>query len=261
MALVDALTEWAAAQPWIDWLELGGSLGRGAGDELSDIDAGIGVTGSLDESIELVESAVAGLAPVAGRLRQAWPDGAHVIAVYADGRQLSLVVQPAESRSGLAPQARALVDKSGRLALPLSPERWAPDQETLREWAFLGWIAVGDAARHAHRGHPWRALKSLTEARDRAWQLWAARQGLTFPQFGEITVENAVAPLPPDIEATHPARLDREQLIAAARVLADVLEPLSPPDVVDGPAVVIRRRVDALRSIPDRGGVAAPAND
>ncbi len=41
--LVDRLHRWAEAQPWIDWLELGGSLGRGAGDAWSDLDAGIGV--------------------------------------------------------------------------------------------------------------------------------------------------------------------------------------------------------------------------
>jgi hypothetical protein len=43
--LVRRLQSWAADTPWVEWLELSGSLGRGAGDELSDVDAGIGVTG------------------------------------------------------------------------------------------------------------------------------------------------------------------------------------------------------------------------
>jgi hypothetical protein len=41
--IVDSLTRWASETEWCDWLELAGSLGRGAGDEWSDVDAGLGV--------------------------------------------------------------------------------------------------------------------------------------------------------------------------------------------------------------------------
>lgn len=65
--LVASLTAWAEAQPWIDWLELGGSLGRGAGDAWSDIDAGLGVVEGEDLEVRRDEAllAIAGFAPVA----------------------------------------------------------------------------------------------------------------------------------------------------------------------------------------------------
>ena len=229
--LVDALAAWAASQEWVDWLEVGGSLGRDAGDELSDVDAGLGVTGALDAAVGAAEAAITAFGPVAGTLRQEWQGSTHLVVGYDDGRQLSLVVLPADARTGLPPQARALLDRSGRLATALPDERWTPAAGTVREWAFLAWVAVGDAARHAHRGHPWRALRSLTEGRDLVWQLWAARLGLTFPQFGAVTVENAGAPAPDGMAATHPASLERATLLRAARALADVLAPLSPADL------------------------------
>lgn len=243
--LVADLEAWAAAHSWVDWLELGGSLGRGAGDLLSDVDAGIGVTGDLDEAVARAESAAASFAPVAAQLRQAFGTGTHLIAVYRDGRQLSLVVLPADARGGLPPQARALLDRSGRLATALPANRWAPAPEAVREWAFLAWVATGDAARHAHRGHPWRALRSLTEARDLAWQLWAARQGLTYPQFGAVSAENEGAGGPAGIAATHPPTLGAADLLAAATALADVLEPLTPADLADL-AATVRARLGAL---------------
>jgi glyoxylase-like metal-dependent hydrolase (beta-lactamase superfamily II) len=61
--LVSRLTRWVEAAPWASWLELSGSLGRDAGDEHSDVDAGIGEQGRLDE----IEAAVHEFAPVGAR--------------------------------------------------------------------------------------------------------------------------------------------------------------------------------------------------
>lgn len=236
--LVADLTRWAHGCPWVDWLELAGSLGRGAGDDLSDVDAGLGVAEGepFDERRDQALAAVTGFAPVAGSLVQRWrADAVHLVVVYRDGRQLSLVVAPASMREGLPPQARGLLDRSGRLAADLPPHTWAPDDETAAEWAFLAWIAVGDAARHAHRAHPWRALRSVTEARDLLWQLWAARHGLTFPMFGAVTVENAGVEPPPGLERTHPASLAAADLLEAAHALGLVLREVdesAPPELV-----------------------------
>src|SRR5690606_16830592 len=172
--------------------------------------------------------------------------GWHCVAAYADGRQLSLVVLPAEVRTGLPPQSRALLDRSGRLARPLPAERWAADAATRREWAFLAWIGIGDAARHAVRGRVWRALRSLTEARDHAWRLWAAEAGVPYPAFGAVGVENADLPAPPGLAATHPADLRAGSLLAAAGALADVLTGLEPR--LDALEASIRGRLSALRA-------------
>ncbi|MFC7620599.1 hypothetical protein [Microlunatus sp. GCM10028923] len=245
--LVQRLTDWAARQPWVDWLELGGSLGRGAGDAWSDLDAGIGVTGDdLDVRRDEAVQAVSSFAPVAGTLVQGWQSGSHCIVAYRDGRQLSLVVAPADFRSGRPPESRALLDRTGRLADPVPAERLATDPETLREWEFLAWIAIGDAARHAVRGHRWRALRSLTEARDLVWQLWGADRGVVYPAFGVVSVENAGLPEPPGMAATHPADLDQESLVDAAESLSRVLAELRTDH--EELAESIRHRIRDLRS-------------
>lgn len=159
---------------------------------------------------------------------------------------MSLVVAPADRRKGLPPQARALLDRSGRLGQPLPADRWTPDAETQREWAFLAWVSIGDAARHAVRGHTWRALRSLTEARDQIWQLWAADSDVVYPAFGVVSVENADLPAPPGLDTTHPADLEPATLIDAAEALGRILSELRTdlPDL----AASIRRRIDALRA-------------
>ena len=42
-SLLESLITAAEGEPAFRWVELGGSLARGAGDELSDIDAGLGI--------------------------------------------------------------------------------------------------------------------------------------------------------------------------------------------------------------------------
>jgi hypothetical protein len=242
--LVAALNEWALATDWVDWVEIGGSLGRGAGDALSDVDAGIGVRsladhpGRVDEALK----AASGFAPVAAALAQPWDGGAtHLICAYRDGRQLSLVVLDEGFRTGLPPQAIATVDKSDRLMTPLDQDRWDPDEATVREWAFLAWIALGDAARHRLRDHPWRALAALTEARGQLWKLHAQALGLPYPMHGAVTVENAEAEPPQGIRDTHPADLGAGELHRALTAAAGLLEPYTTGDLRDLAATVEAR--------------------
>jgi hypothetical protein len=249
-ALVEALNDWARRTDWVDWVEIGGSIGRGAGDELSDVDAGIGVLALADHPsrIDDARTAMHAFAPVAASLTQILGgDTTHLISVYEDGRQLSLVVLDAEARQGLPPQAVATVDKSGRLSRSLDQSRWDADEATVREWAFLAWIAIGDAARHRLRGRTWRALHALTDARDHLWRLWAHSHGLAFPMFGAVTVENAGADLPPGIEATHPGDLSAAAIHRALTALARLLEPYTAGDLA-ALADTVRARLDLLES-------------
>jgi hypothetical protein len=193
-----------------------------------------------------VLSATRTFAPVADSIVEDLSGRAHLIVVFEDGRQLSLVVIPASIRDGLPPQSKALLDRSSRLANALPESRWAPSAATIRDWSFEAWISVGDAARHAVRGHPWRALRSLTEARDFAWQLWAAEQGVTYPLFGAVSVENAGLAGPAGIEATHPASLLAAETLDAVQSLANLLTPLTVRNDVDGVARVVRARIAAL---------------
>lgn len=156
-----------------------------------------------------------------------WLGGAatHLVVVYRDGRQLSLVVSAAESRPGLPPEATALVDKTGRLATAIDPARWAADTETRREWTFLACIAAGDALKHAGRSRWWRAVGSLNEARDHYLKLLAADAQVDFPQFGAVSLENAGRQVPDALGDTLLGDLDADAVAAAVRVLVALLEP------------------------------------
>ncbi|MEU4387814.1 hypothetical protein [Promicromonospora sp. NPDC023805] len=222
--LVEILTLWARETPWVEWLELAGSLGRGAGDEYSDIDAGVGLLDGGD--LEAIEHAVTEFAPTAAVLRQPFgPETTHLVCIYQDGRQLSLVVMPSATRTGLAPEAVALVDKLDRLSTSLDRATWDPDADGRREWAFLACIAAGDALKHARRGTYWRALRSLTEARDLYLQLVAAQEQVVFPQFGAVSLENAGRPVPERLAATLVGSPDQDALVDAVEVLLSLLAP------------------------------------
>jgi hypothetical protein len=72
--LLESLIAAAEAAPAFRWLELGGSLARGAGDELSDIDAGLGIAdASWDEDLAAAETATRAAGPVADAFRQRYP--------------------------------------------------------------------------------------------------------------------------------------------------------------------------------------------
>ncbi|MGI5191475.1 hypothetical protein ACQEVI_25275 [Promicromonospora sp. CA-289599] len=222
--LVERLTAWARETPWVEWLELAGSLGRGAGDEYSDIDAGVGL---LDGGVlGAVQQAVTEFAPAAAVLRQPFgPETTHLVCIYQDGRQLSLVVMPSATRTGLAPEALALVDKLDRLSTSLDRAMWDPDADGRRQWAFLACIAAGDALKHARRGTCWRALRSLTEARDLYLQLVAAQERVVFPQFGAVSLENAGRPVPERLAATLVDSPDPDAIADAVQALLSLLAP------------------------------------
>ena len=63
---ITALLDAAEAEPAFRWLELGGSLARDAGDELSDIDAGLGIADSdWPAAVTLVEETIRRAGPAA----------------------------------------------------------------------------------------------------------------------------------------------------------------------------------------------------
>jgi hypothetical protein len=251
--LAGQLRAWAEGVEWCEWVELAGSLGRGAGDEMSDVDAGLGVSRAIpyDEAVALALAAVLRFAPVADSIVQPYGEQrTHLIVQYADGHQLSLVVSVGDQRPGLAPGSQALFDRTGRLRQVFAPSVLTASRDQQREWAFLAWWGLADVAKHAHRGSCWRALTSLNEVRDLVWQLHAASLGLDYPSFGAVSVENAGLPAPYGIEASLCGTAEPSAIIAAAQGLARVLDPLSAHLDVPGLRAVTFGR---LHDAPERG--------
>jgi hypothetical protein len=235
-AILSRLVTAAGATRRLRWIEMTGSLARGAGDPLSDIDAGMGIADDAwdaateaAEAVAVTEALLHGFEPVTDSFRQRFPgpDGAwcwHLVTLYESGVQLSLVIMPASWRPGLPPQSVALYDADGILSRPYLPPSAQASAAVAREWAYLAWMALGDVAKYAERGSAWEARARLEEARGLLWQLWAIGLGSVYPAFGLTSVlDTPGAQLPPGIEATA-AGLAVADALAAAGSLADLLD-------------------------------------
>ncbi len=208
------------------WFELGGSLARQAGDELSDIDCGAGIRDDAYAGAEpRIEALVGGLGGIVDLFHQAMGERVrHTIVQYEAGPQLSFVTVPASARNGLPPQAVALLDRDGILGTPWQPASYAATEHDLGEWTFLAWVALGDCAKYLRRGSVWEAAARVAEARDLVLRLWAAAGGAAYPAFGLTAVlDHPGLGLPPGAEAAVPRGLDPDAVAAAARACAGLL--------------------------------------
>ncbi|HET8662986.1 MAG TPA: hypothetical protein VFM08_01610 [Nocardioides sp.] len=236
------LLDFCERTPEVTSLSVGCSLGRGAADELSDVDAAIGVAADLGadrgaqaRSVEeaLVESL--GAEGVVGVLREEPPSSEAVVrrvfVQRADGVQLDLAVvpEPEVRRGDAAPDFVPLYraeEVSGGPAAP-APSAYAVSGDQMRAWAFLGWRALLDADKYLRRGSAWEAHQRLEEARHRVWQLWATAVGASYPWHGLSQVlDHDPTSLPPGIEATV-AGVDLAELRDAVRAAADLLDEVS----------------------------------
>ncbi len=245
--LVDRCEAW----PLVRSLLVGCSLGRGAADALSDIDAALGVDAPRGEAgavlVESVEAMVAAALPDLGtvvdvlrhRTRAAGQHVRRIFAQFADGTQLDLAVVAeaeieARLRGGGAPdfvplyrasRPRQAQEPGGQVpAADGEPATaYAVTGDQVREWAFHGWCALIDADKYLRRGSLWEAHNRLHEARHRIWALWAAAHGALYPWHGLSQVlDHDPGNLPPGIESTV-AGLDAADLRRAARAAAEVL--------------------------------------
>lgn len=240
-------------------LLVGCSLGRGAADALSDIDAALGVDAEPGEAgaerVGTVEAMVAAALPKLGPLvdvlrHRTGPADQwirRIFAQYADGTQLDLaVVAEAEiemrRRRGGAPDFIPLYQapappgcgepgarmRDGGSAPGSEPSAaYAVTGDQVREWAFLGWCALIDTDKYLRRGSLWEAHSRLHEARHRIWSLWAAAHGALYPWHGLSQVlDHDPGNLPPDIESTV-AGLDAADLRRAARASTGILARVS----------------------------------
>jgi hypothetical protein len=228
------------AEPTLRWFELGCSLGRGAGDELSDIDCAVGVADdSFGGALALGDLLAVAGGSISDQMRQTFqrPAGMcwHVHTLYPDGAQLSLVLMPASWRTGRPPGSVVLYDADGVLSEPMHPAAADTSDDTRHEWACLAWIALGDLAKYLDRGSLWEAYQRLHAARDLLWQLWNLARGIEFAGYGVTALLDEPAPvLPPRISSTI-AALDATDLRRAARATARLLDEVVPLAVAAPP--------------------------
>ncbi|HEY7431183.1 MAG TPA: hypothetical protein VH641_10675 [Streptosporangiaceae bacterium] len=270
------LLDHCAAWPLVTSLQVGCSLGRGAADELSDIDAALGVDAERgavgDERLGAVEDLVAAALPGLGELVDVLRHPAKtdqrvrvIFAQYADGTQLDLAVVPEaeiqlRTRRGGAPDFIPLYQvsvppdpkavESGGQSSAEPPAAYAVTGDQVREWAFLGWSALLDLDKYLRRGSLWEAHSRLHEARHHIWALWAAANGAMYPWHGLSQVlDHDPGNLPPGIESTV-AGLDPVDLRRAARASTAVLAAVSesaarrhPADLPVAMAAYVTRRL------------------
>jgi hypothetical protein len=240
--VIGGLADRCETWPLATSLLVGCSLGRGAGDALSDIDAALGVDAEESEAgaeqvetvAAMVVAALPGLAALVDVLRAgaAEPWIRRVFAQFADGTQLDLAVVPEENirrrrRAGRAPDFVPVYEACPSAEFTGSAGAYAVTGDQVREWAFLGWCALIDLDKYLRRGSLWEAHNRLHQARHHIWALWAAAIGAMYPGHGLSQVlDEDEASLPPGIESTV-AGLDPADLRRAARASAGVLATVS----------------------------------
>jgi hypothetical protein len=225
--LLRGLVSLCEAEESIRWLVIGCSLGRGAGDHLSDLDVAIGVRDDdFAAAVPKIHLTVDGLGELVDSYEHQLPGvtGAHVriFAQYSDRSQIDLVVFPASRGANAFAGAVVLYDSDAMIVTREYREPPTPAQ--VREWAFHGWCALADVGKYLRRGSAWEALLQLNNARDQLWRLKAVADGVPDPEFGVISIlDFAPETIAPGMAATV-ADLDLTRLVSAARQLANLLD-------------------------------------
>jgi hypothetical protein len=119
-AIMRRLLAFSEADPDVCWLAIGCSVARGAGDRMSDLDMGIGVTEAVYAAArDRIREAADGLGELVEsyhhQLPRVAPPHERIFAQYADGCQLDLVVLPAVLPSGPLPRTVTLYHRDGQL--------------------------------------------------------------------------------------------------------------------------------------------------
>jgi hypothetical protein len=211
------------------WLQLSGSLARKAGDQWSDIDTTLGIEDKEWPDTDRVKNLVSELGPVSDMLehgfsRETSQESRHLITVYEDGLQLSVVVMPSSWLPGLRPSAVTLYDLDQHLARPESeyPSFKNATSSQVRQWAFFAWLSLLDMAKFLDRRSLWEAHEQLETARNNVWRLWAVANQVDYAIYGIAHIIDDEIELPKEIEQTVTA-LELEPMRAAALKLADIL--------------------------------------
>jgi hypothetical protein len=209
---------------------VGCSIGRGAADALSDVDALYGVAEprwqeAIADSADLVRRVAPLIDLYQATLQPTSPDShayQHTFAQYASGVQIDLVVAVAREQQARRPDWIVLHDPDERVSD--AAKLVAPSEDEVRGWTYACLIHLSACAKYLTRGSLWEARTQLDLARTELWRVWAVAQHVPDPQFGLTAVLDATdRALPSNIDATV-APLSRVPMRSAALACLDMLE-------------------------------------
>ncbi len=221
--ILDKLLAASEADDRIRFLVVACSVGRGAGDHLSDLDMGMGIADEdFDAGLAAARLAVDQAGDLVDSLHHQLPGltmrHERIFAQYADRCQVDLVVTPAGEDFGAVKDEVVLYDPDRRRTAIFTAAEVTAGQA--REWAFAGWCALADLGKYLRRGSVWEALSRLHEARDHLWRLQATACDVPNPQYGLTSMLDFAPDRMPDSFRDTVADLDPGRLLAAARRLA-----------------------------------------
>jgi predicted nucleotidyltransferase len=200
-----------------------GSVARGTGDSLSDLDTRVWIRDDeFDEAIGDLPEIARAVGETLDIMFET-PGSPFLFIQYADGVQVELMaVRASEIRDGLQPQV-VLFDRDGLL-------RDATEQAPPYGIAFwTGWAAMrlSNLDKYLRRNEIWRAYVQLQTVRDLLLSHQAALAGVPDPELGLTSLRDYGGALPPRLEETI-ASLDPSDIRRAAVVCAELLADFEP---------------------------------
>jgi hypothetical protein len=243
-------------------LQVQGSIGRGTGDRLSDLDVGLVV---VDDAWPAITDEMPAFVRKLGDIvddhysflpTAETPEVFRVWAQFPDGIQLDLLLLPATRLLGSGPDGRTLMDRDGRLLRTDHPMRLS-DPTAIATWAFLAWQNLTEVAKYLDRGLAVAAAEWLSSARQETISCWAAANGVEYAEFTDVAAARLgiSVPWPEGLEHAYPLP-EHAAVLAAAVALAEVQARADamlarslgiPPRPLAG---WVRARLERLRSAP-----------
>ena len=203
---------------------VGCSIGRGAADELSDVDAMLAVRGDAwDESIANSRSWV----ERTGRVLDLWqtlpPEfrgSQHTYARYENGVELDLSLL--RISDVVRPRADWVVLYDPDHAVTGDPLPRTATERDVRDWSYRVLTRLAAVAKYVRRSALWEAQYCLELARADLWRIWDVAEAVPDPQYGlTAAFDDPRRPVPPRFDRTI-AALEPRSLASAALAALDM---------------------------------------
>jgi hypothetical protein len=225
-AIMLGLLDWCEADERPKYLVVACSVGRGVGDQLSDLDMGMGLESpDFDAAVADAHEVIDGAGELVDSYTHKLPGltmpHERIFAQYANRCQVDMVVIPASEQYPGVKDEVVLYDPEGIRAAKWQPASVTPKQ--VREWAFNGWNCLADVGKYLRRGSAWEALERLHQARAEYWRLLATSVEVPNPQYGITSLLDFAPDQVPASLARTASDLDLTRLLRAARQLAEKL--------------------------------------